>query len=242
MHRGAQSRGTGDGSRGTPGSPGKKPMRRDESIELEAIAAEKCIVSVERRPLYFEQSRARGAEGPIFGWYHSTPAALQSDCAAVICGPLGHEYTRSHRTMRHLADRLAEQGIPALRFDYHGIGDSPGAELDVDRVAYWQASIRAAIRQARAISGRERICLIGVRLGGILAAAVACDTAVDLLVLWNVPAKGKAYVRELQAIAMAAQRDPQASERGLESAGFTMAPQTLDALRKIDLTQRAPQV
>jgi alpha-beta hydrolase superfamily lysophospholipase len=217
-------------------------MRREETIELEAVAAEKCILKVERRPLYFEQSRARGAEGPIFGWYHSTPAALQSDCAAVICGPLGHEYTRSHRTMRHLADRLAEAGIPALRFDYHGIGDSPGNELDPDRIAYWQASIRAAIRQARAISGRERVCLIGVRLGGLLAALAAAETAVDLLVLWNVPAKGRAYVRELQAIAMASGREPQDSERGLESAGFTMAPQTLDALRKIDLTQCDPGV
>ena len=204
--------------------------------------AEKCVLKVERRPLYFEQSRARGAEGPIFGWYHSTPAALQSDCAAVICGPIGHEYTRAHRTMRHLADRLAEQGIPALRFDYHGIGDSPGAELDPDRVAYWQASVRAAIRQARALSGRERICLIGVRLGGLLAGLVAAESAVDLLVLWNVPAKGRTYVRELQAIAMASQRDPQDSERGLESAGFTMSAQTLDSLRKIDLAQRPTRV
>ena len=217
-------------------------MRRAETIELEAIPGATCIVKVERRPLYFEQSRARGSEGPIFGWYHSTPAALQSDCAAVICGPVGHEYTRSHRTMRHLADRLAERGIPALRFDYHGTGDSPGGELDADRVAYWQASIRAAIRQARALSGRQRVCLIGVRLGGLLAALVAAETAVDLLVLWNVPAKGRTYVRELQAIAMASQRDPQASERGLESAGFTMSPATLDSLRKMDLTQHGTSV
>ena len=217
-------------------------MRREETIELEAIPGATCVVQVERRPFYFEQSRARGSEGPIFGWYHSTPAALQSDCVAVICGPLGHEYTRSHRTMRHLADRLAERGIPALRFDYHGTGDSPGGELDPDRVAYWQASIRAAIRQARAVSGRQRVCLIGVRLGGLLAGLVAQQTPVDLLVLWNVPAKGRAYVRELQAIAMASQRDPQASERGLESAGFTMAPATLDALRKIDLTQGGTSV
>jgi len=56
-------------------------MKREEIIEVDAIA-QKCVVKVERRPLYFEQSRARGSEGPIFGWYHSTPAALQSDCSA----------------------------------------------------------------------------------------------------------------------------------------------------------------
>ena len=194
-------------------------MKREETIDLET-PAEKCVLKVERRPLYFEQSRARGAEGPIFGWYHSTPAALQSDCAAVICGPIGHEYTRAHRTMRHLADRLAEQGIPALRFDYHGVGDSPGGELDADRVAYWQASIRAAIREARALTGRERICLIGVRLGGMLAALVATETPVDLLVLWNVPARAAltcASFRRSPWPPSATRRNPSAGSRARDS-------------------------
>jgi hypothetical protein len=35
---------------------------------------------------------------------------------------VGHEYTRAHCSLRHLADRLALAGMPALRFDYHGIG------------------------------------------------------------------------------------------------------------------------
>lgn len=210
-------------------------MKRDVILELDDFTVEYGTLAVEREALYFDQSRSRAGEGPIFGWYHSTPSAGQSDCVAVVCGPIGHEYTRTHRTMRHLADRLAERGIPAVRFDYHGMGDSPGAELDPERVAYWQSSIRAAIRQARALSGRQRVCLIGVRLGATMAALVASETPVDLLVLWNPVTKGRAYVRELQAIAMSAARTSTDCDGGLESAGFVMSGETLDALRGTDL-------
>jgi alpha-beta hydrolase superfamily lysophospholipase len=221
-------------------------MKREDILELEGLAIEQDTLPVERTPLYFDQSRARGGEGPIFGWYHSTSADIQTDCVAVICGPIGYEYTRSHRTIRHLADRLAERGVPAVRFDYHGLGDSPGNEVEGDRVKYWQSSVRAAIRQARALSGRRRVCLIGVRLGATMAAMVANATPVDLLVLWNPCIKGRTYVRELQAIAMSAARTASDCDGGLESAGFTMSAETLDALRAIDLmnttydvTQRA---
>ena len=210
-------------------------MKRDYILELHDFTVEHGSLAIEREPLYFDQSRTRDGEGPIFGWYHSTPSAGQSDCVAVICGPIGHEYTRTHRTVRHLADRLAERGIPAVRFDYHGIGDSPGAEVEGDRVVYWQSSIRAAIRQARALSGRTRVCLIGVRLGATMAALVASDTPVDLLVLWNPVTKGRAYVRELQAIAMSAARTSSDCDGGLESAGFVVSARTLDALRSADL-------
>jgi alpha-beta hydrolase superfamily lysophospholipase len=210
-------------------------VKRDVILELEDFTVEHGTLAVEREALYFDQSRTRAGEGPIFGWYHSTPSAGQSDCVAVVCGPIGHEYTRTHRTMRHLADRLAERGIPAVRFDYHGMGNSPGDELHSERVAYWQSSIRAAIRQARALSGRQRVCLIGVRLGATMAALVASDTPVDLLVLWNPVTKGRAYVRELQAIAMSAARTSTDCDGGLESAGFVMSAETLDALRGTDL-------
>jgi alpha-beta hydrolase superfamily lysophospholipase len=221
-------------------------MRREDILELEGLAIEHDALPVERTPLYFDQSRARGGEGPIFGWYHATSAEIQTDCVAVICGPIGYEYTRSHRSIRHLADRLAERGVPAVRFDYHGLGDSPGHEVEGDRVTYWQSSVRAAIRQAKALSGRKRVCLIGVRLGASMAAMVASEMPVDLLVLWNPCIKGRTYVRELQAIAMSAARTAADCDGGLESAGFTMSAQTLDALRAVDLmnttygvTQRA---
>src|SRR2546430_14798006 len=105
-------------------------MKRDDAVVHPGI---------ERRALHFGTA---GEE--IFGWYHVAGGPARRDIAAVVCSPIGHEYTRSHRTVRHLCDRLARQGIAALRFDYHGTGDSPGSELDPDRVVRWQRDIRAA--------------------------------------------------------------------------------------------------
>jgi alpha-beta hydrolase superfamily lysophospholipase len=171
----------------------------------------------------------------FFAWYHDAPAAPRQDCVAVLCGPVGWEYTRAHRAIRHLADRFAASGIPALRFDYHGIGDSPGSDLDPGRLETWQGNIRAAIARAQALAGTPRVCLVGIRLGATLAALVAAGQPVERLVLWNPCVRGKPYVRELQAIAASAAAEPSREDGLLESAGFVMTAETVAAVRAIDL-------
>ena len=180
-------------------------------------------------------------ESSFFGWYHAEESAAPADRVAVICGPVGHEYTRAHRTLRHLADRLARAGIPALRFDYHGVGDSAGSDLDADRVATWIQNIGQAIERARALSGRRSIVLIGVRFGASLAALASRQIEVDELVLWNPCVKGRSYVRELQAIAMSAERATTVIEGALESAGSVMTAQTLASVRALDLLATPPR-
>ena len=207
-------------------------MKRDE-LDLAALSpAVDAPPAVTRHPLYFGEGETAG-----FGWYHHASRPIARDCVAVICAPVGPEYTRSHRTLRHLADRLARAGIPALRFDYHGIGDSPGSEQDPDRIGHWKRSIAQAVRHAREVSGCERVCLIGVRLGATLAALDAQEADADLVVLWNPVVKGRAYARELQAMAMTAKRAANTTEDGLESAGFRISSETLEALKAIDLTR-----
>jgi len=44
-----------------------------------------------------------------------------------------------HRTYRHLADRLTARGLPTLRFDYDGTGDSAGESDDPILVSYLSA-------------------------------------------------------------------------------------------------------
>lgn len=173
---------------------------------------------------------------PFFAWRHVDPQAAPRDLVAVLCPPIGSEYTRSHRSVRHLADRFARAGIPAVRFDYHGTGNSPGTDLDPDRVEAWLANIREACRRAREWSGCSRVALVGVRLGGTLAALAAQSVAPDLLILWNAPVKGKPYVRELQAVAMTAARAGD-TDGALESAGYVTTADTMASLRRIDLLQ-----
>ncbi|MFT3929898.1 MAG: alpha/beta fold hydrolase [Spongiibacteraceae bacterium] len=191
----------------------------------EPLSAESSF-SPRRQPLYFP-SGSRS----IFGWYHGPAADRARDCAIVICNPLGYEYAHSYRSLRHLAEQLAEHGFATIRFDYDGTGDSPGSDLDSNRVHCWQEDIRGAIRTVRELSGCERVGLIGLRMGAALAASVASTDGIPLLILWA-PCSSKQYVREMKAIARSTSNTDQ--ELGFESGGFTLLHETATQLSAID--------
>ena len=179
---------------------------------------------------------------PIFACFHSDESAAARDCAAVICNPMGYEYVHSHRSLRHLADDLARIGIPALRFDYNGTGDSPGTDLDTERLRHWLSDVEIAIGAARSLSGRSKVCLIGLRLGATLAVLTATQVPIDYLVLWSPCVSGHRYVREMQALAQSAEQDSQTPSGALQSAGFLLSQQTQQQLRKIDLLKKMVRV
>src|SRR5437868_15096221 len=108
--------------------------------ETDTTAADTKQPAIARQPMYL----GSGDEA-VFAFHHVASQAIPRDCVAVLCAPIGPEYTRSHRTLRHLADRLAAAGIPALRFDYQGCGDSAGDEEAPDRIGAWRRSIAAAV-------------------------------------------------------------------------------------------------
>ena len=74
--------------------------------------------------------------------------------------------------MRHLAEDRERAGLIALRFDPDGTGDSAGDDLDPGRLDAWLDSIDDACALVRR-AGAERIVLVGVRLGALLAATCA---------------------------------------------------------------------
>ena len=69
--------------------------------------------------------------------------------------------------------RLSEQDLPTLRFDYPGTGDSADDDETPDRVRAWVESIGDAVRTLRRIAGVERVALVGLRMGAMLAIAAA---------------------------------------------------------------------
>ena len=197
------------------------------------------VTQVERHAFYFGPDNA-----PLFGWLHLPRNKPAGRMGMVLCPPLGIDYVNTYPVLRHLANRLAFHGIPVLRFDYSGTGNSCGFDVDADRVASWLRDIREARTTLSRVAGCREVGLFGVRIGALLAAAVAHDTVLPCLVLWGPVARGRAYVREMRAMHLTAE-GPQLArldeDSNIEAGGFVFTPQTGYDLAAISLDSLLPK-
>lgn len=134
----------------------------------------------------------------MVGVLHEPAVPREGLPAVLLCGPMGQEALRAHRVFLVLADRLARVGIPALRFDYFGTGDSAGDDLDGD-IEGWTDDVLKADMQIRNLAGSSTIVWIGLRLGAVLAALASAraSRAPGALILWDPVTDGAAYLRSL---------------------------------------------
>jgi pimeloyl-ACP methyl ester carboxylesterase len=105
---------------------------------------------------------------------------------------VGHEYARSQFVLQNLANRLAIQGVPTLRFDYHGVGDAHG-ESGSGGCLRWQEDIVEACEELRHRTDAEQITVVGARLGATLASNVLGRLRARRLVLWDPVVQGDEY-------------------------------------------------
>jgi pimeloyl-ACP methyl ester carboxylesterase len=189
---------------------------------------------VGRRPLYLEsQGQA------LFAWLHRR-ADAPCRGGIVLCPPIGCEQIHAHRTLRHLADTLAEAGHTVLRFDYVGTGDSAGGDGE-QSIAAWTANVVDAARWLENLVGGP-VSLLGVRLGAALAMAAAAVQPVENLVLWGPVIKGRHLLRELTLLSAAIENaSPPQPDADLEAAGFVYPRRLCDEIAKIDLLTEAPR-
>jgi len=195
------------------------------------------------KPFYFGSSQQ-----PLFGVYHAAAGPAARAGGIVICQPFGSEYIRAHRSLRELAQRLADAGLSVMRFDYYGCGDSGGGS-DEGHVERWLEDIALAIAEVREASGASKLSLVGLRLGATLAALLAARNGdVERLVLWEPVMNGEEYLAEL------AKRhrdffDGRPKPRGLvessppdELLGFPVSPSLRESIGRLDLLRltRAP--
>jgi alpha-beta hydrolase superfamily lysophospholipase len=201
------------------------------------------------RALYFESD-----DNHLFAWLHQPSTPSQQKLGVVICSPFGYESICAHRSVREFAETIADAGIPALRFDYLGSGDSADIDENCDVVKRWTQDVISAIHELRHRTGVDRICLLGIRLGALLAALAAAECRmVESLILIGPVVSGRRYVRELRmtqlaGIAMSggSDGDPEANRsnpKTLEAGGFSLSAATLQSLALVDLqTAAAPPV
>ena len=100
----------------------------------------------------------RCGEDTLFGILSQPERPASRGVLIVVGGP---QYRAgSHRQFTLLARSLAEQGVPVLRFDYRGMGDSEGEARDFTQV---DADLRAAIDAFQAaVPGLREIVLWGL--------------------------------------------------------------------------------
>jgi pimeloyl-ACP methyl ester carboxylesterase len=170
-----------------------------------------------------------------FGWFHHSGGRPSREIAAIICPGIGRDSSTGYRPSRFLADRLAEAGYPTLRFSYPGTGDS----RDLDDEPCWSAwarSVHAAIDMALAVSGARQVMLLGIRLGGALAACAASERAeVVGLVLLEPVLRGSSYVVQLRLEARIAAGAAGVEPDEVRLHGLRLSTESLNAIARVDL-------
>ena len=196
--------------------------------------------------LYFDSGEHR-----LFGWLHKSSTGTKADLGLVICKPFGYEAICSHRGLRAFAEAASGLGVPTLRFDYSGTGDSADLDPEADQLEVWAGDVVAAVEELQRRTGVRRVCLLGFRFGALLAtqAASRC-AAVDSLIVVAPLVTGRRYLRELRTTRLAASMTndaapsatsasgeiSDASPGSMEISGFTLSAATLEALAHVDLT------
>jgi len=167
-----------------------QPSANGHVADEQAVTTEGPISN--EQPYFF-----KSGNDSLYGVYYQAQGNQQPKRGVVICQPWGQEYIRTHRALHQMAVRLSDAGIPVLKFDYFGTGDSNGEDTDfaIDRSVQ---DIAAAIDQLRQRNSLEDIVLVGLRLGGTLAAlAHEKYGSTSRLALWDPIVNGHLYLNEL---------------------------------------------
>jgi alpha/beta superfamily hydrolase len=130
----------------------------------------------------------------IFAVRHrpSSGAAL----GIVICPGLQAEFHRNYRREVLISRALAESGVCVQRFHYRGSGHSDGDSADMT----FSTMLEDAVRSAEWMMSEEhvgRVLFVGVRLGGLVAAAASKRLGSDPIVLWEPFTRADSYYRDI---------------------------------------------
>jgi hypothetical protein len=135
----------------------------------------------------------------LYGTYHPPLTKKMRDTCVLLCPPIAYEYQQSWWAYKQLANRLAKQGFPTLKFDYFATGNSQG-ETHEGNIDQWQDDISAAAQTLLDQSGKKKLALVGLRFGATLAALSLKKLNPSVSVLWDLIISGEHYLKELNAI------------------------------------------
>ncbi|MGH8657585.1 MAG: hydrolase 2, exosortase A system-associated [Gammaproteobacteria bacterium] len=176
------------------------------------------------RPVFLQR-----AGGAIFTLFYHPCSAHAKGGAVLIVPPFAEEMNKSRRMFALLARDLAGLGYGVLLVDLYGTGDSGGEFLQA-RWEIWREDIARCAEWLQG-HGAGRLCLLGLRLGALLALDAAKDLAVPLqrIVLWQPVISGSVALTQFLRLRFAA-----SMMAGLEE------KETTEQLRRVLFKEHAP--
>ena len=190
-----------------------------------------------------------GRAGPLYVFYQPPLSAVPPSRAVLVVPPFAEEMNKSRRMAALLARRLAAADVATLLLDLYGTGDS-GGDFGDARWDIWRADVATAYDWLRA-RGCERISLLGIRLGALLALDVLRQAAlaVERVVLWQPVVNGEVMLSQflrirVAAAMMAADKEKQTTQelqralkagQSIEVGGYELGPDLAGAIDPLRL-------
>ena len=193
-------------------------------------------------------SFVQGAKGRLFIQQFLPQSQSPSETVFLLLPPFAEELNKSRRMLALMGRALAEQGMAGVLPDLYGTGDSGGDFSDADWQT-WQSDLTCSA-QILLDQGAQRIVLIGLRMGCLLAAEwlKRSELAVERLIFWQPVLSGQQLVNQFLRLRLAAsmmsgqQRETMAdlrqilSQQGeLEVAGYTLSQSLIESLDQLRL-------
>jgi uncharacterized protein len=183
-----------------------------------------------------------GSQQSLYGVFHGGGSQAPRR-ALLICAPLGQETVRSHFILHKVSRQLAARGVPVLRFDYFGSGNSLGADVD-GNCARWSQDILEACRELKKRTPGASIFALGARIGATFLWSVSRELDIERILLWDPVANGLQYLNEMQSLHRARLRSlqdlrlgrrPHDAAGGKELLGFTYSDRALGEMRSLQI-------
>jgi exosortase A-associated hydrolase 2 len=154
------------------------------------------------RSIPFEPVTIEGTAGPLFGIHHAP--RRQPARGVVYLPPFAEEMNRARRMAALQAQALSAFGDGVLVLDLFGCGDS-GGEFGDARWEIWRDDAARAVSWMRR-RGYDKVVLVGLRLGALLALDAARDSAapVSRVVLWQPVLRGEQMMTQFLRLRLAA--------------------------------------
>lgn len=126
------------------------------------------------------------------------PSVAAGSTGVLFAPPLLHEQPRSRRFVTEVASGLAALGLPCLRFDFSGTGDSSGRGEQLD-FATMACDLDLALAGLRSRTGVERLVVLAWRGAALPVQSWLGDGRhADLLVLWEPIVDGSRWLDALE--------------------------------------------